>query len=196
MQNPSIAKENNISPAFFLWGWVLFLEVVVFLGSEYLQFCVSSSDFCAGPPVYPRLKESFGMLGHGGSLLPALYLWDEGRTTGAPPTVCVHPHASERARRSSRVNVIYQDFSLTSRRVGSRSRPSVLSCGSAVLRKGQGADEKVLKVNTRVVPPEFSKSVSDLWSTADGCELFMSGFWDDFNYAYFFFPSWRILTRM
>lgn len=67
--------------------------------------------------------------------------------------------------------------------MGSRRRPSVLCCGA---EEGQSQDGKVSKVNTRVGPPEFSKSVADPWSTADGCELFMSGFWDDFNLCIFF----------
>lgn len=43
--------------------------------------------------------------------------------------------------------------------MGRRSRPSVLCFGAV---EGQGQDGKVFKVNTRVGPPEFSKSVADL----------------------------------
>lgn len=171
--------ENNISSVLFFFSRGL----VLFFGSccisfHRLQFCVSSSycgasDSCTGPPVDPKLKESVGILG---SLISALW------SLGWRPEP-LEPHlrsAFERAWISLRIKVIFQDFWLTSRRVGSRSRPSVFYFGSVVLRKGQGRDEKVFKANTSVVPPEFSKSVSDLWSTADGCELFMSGFWADF----------------
>lgn len=72
--------------------------------------------------------------------------------------------------------------------MGSRIRPSVPQFGTAVLRKGQGSDGKVFKVNTRILRLQFSESVTDLGSTADGCELFMSGFWDECNRVYLF-PS-------
>lgn len=70
--------------------------------------------------------------------------------------------------------------------MGSRIHPSVLQFATAVLRKGQGSDGKVFKVNTRVLHLQFS--VTDLGSPADGCELFMSGFWDECNRVYLF-PS-------
>lgn len=40
--------------------------------------------------------------------------------------------------------------------------------GSSMLRKGQGGDEKLFKVNTRVVPPDFPSlfQPSDPWQMA------------------------------
>lgn len=201
MQNHCIAREKNISSA-FCGVWFYFWKLLHFLVVSICGFMLAAVSVVPVTPAQGHLfiqgwRKALGSSDMEEVSFQLFHLWDEGRTTGATPAVCFHPpwHASERAWISVRINVIFQDLWLTSRCAGSRTRPSVLYFGSAVLRKGQGGGEKVFKVNTRVVPPEFSKSVSDLWATADGCELFMSGFWDDFNCVYFF-PFWRILTRM
>lgn len=137
MQNHCIAREKNISSAFYgvwfyFWKLLYFLVVLSICGFVLAAVSVVPVTPAQGHLFIQGWRKALGSSDMEEASFQLFHLWDEGRTTGATPAVCFHPpwHASERAWISVRINVIFSG-SLANKSVCGESDSSICPLSAA-----------------------------------------------------------------